>query len=98
MIVLNSPRELADLLPVDLEVVRVPVVGSDDVVGDAHAGRFSPCSVSGASLPATLQLPCFVAVRTPPLSRLADAKQSLPAPRLPRQAPAPTAPRSGPPS
>jgi hypothetical protein len=31
MIVLDGPRELTNLLPVDLEVVRVPVVGSDDV-------------------------------------------------------------------
>ena len=38
VVVLDGPRELTDLLSVDLEVVRVPVVGSDDVFSDAHAG------------------------------------------------------------
>src|SRR6202048_3566196 len=47
MVVLDGAREPTDLLPVDLEVARVPVVGSDDVVGDAHAGR-SPLDVLAA--------------------------------------------------
>src|SRR6202040_2794170 len=47
MVVLDGARELTDLLPVDLEIVRVPVVGSDDAVGDAHAGR-SPLDLLAA--------------------------------------------------
>ena len=38
VLVLDGPGELADLLPVDLEIVWVPVVGSDDFLGDAHGG------------------------------------------------------------
>src|SRR6185312_1947562 len=39
MVVLDRAREFADLLPADLEMVRIPVVGSDDVFSNGHGGR-----------------------------------------------------------
>jgi hypothetical protein len=42
MIVLDRDSELADLLPVDLEIVRIPVVGSDDVFSDGHGWAAFP--------------------------------------------------------
>ena len=40
MLVLDGFGELTDLLPADLEVIGVPVVGSDDLFGDSHPAVF----------------------------------------------------------
>src|SRR4051794_13079619 len=56
MIVLHRARELANLLAVDFEVVRIPKVGPDDVCGDAHGRMYFPLGVSGGSAAETISV------------------------------------------
>jgi len=53
MVVFHGASELADLLPVHLEVVRIPVVRADDLFSDGHASLTPSVDVlGGASLSA----------------------------------------------